>query len=112
MKRSRAPDGTPHFHTMAGNIRDLKVWQEAVALAAEVVRCCRQGGRRETTVVTDQLVLSALAVASTLADGFGRYTALEQRQLYRSAKRERLRLDTLMAIARQAAIGSAHAHAR
>ena len=96
---------------MAANIRDLKVWQEAVALGAEVVRCAKQGARRETKVVTDQLMLCALAAASTIADGYGRYTAPEQRQLYRSAKRELLRLETQLAIARQADIISAQSHA-
>ena len=87
---------------MAASIRDLKVWQEAVALAAEIVRSARQGARRETKVVTDQLMLTALAAASAIADGYGRYTAPEQRQLYRTAKRELLRLETQLAIARQA----------
>jgi len=95
---------------MAANIRDLKVWQEAVALGAEVVRQARQGARRETKVVTDQLMAVALAAASTIADGYGRYTAPEQRQLYRSAKRELLRLETQLAIARQADLISAQAH--
>jgi four helix bundle protein len=96
---------------MAANIRDLKVWQEAVALAAEVVRTSRQGARRETKVVTDQLMLTALAAAGTIADGYGRYTATEQRQLYRSAKRELLRLETQLAVARQADLISAQTHA-
>lgn len=96
---------------MAANIRDLKVWQEAVALGAEVVRCAKQGARRETKVVTDQLMLSALAAASTIADGYGRYTAPEQRQLYRSAKRDLLRLETQLAVARQADLISAQVHA-
>jgi four helix bundle protein len=95
---------------MSANIRDLKVWQEAVALGAEVVRQARQGARRETKVVTDQLMVIALGAASTIADGFGRYTAPEQRQLYRSAKRELLRLETQLAIARQADLISAQAH--
>ena len=95
---------------MAANIRDLKVWQEAVALGAEVVRCARQGARRETKVVTDQLMLAALSAASTIADGYGRYTAPEQRQLYRSAKRELLRVETQLAIARQADLITAQAH--
>ena len=43
---------------MAGSIRDLKVWQEAVSLAAETVRSARQGARRETKVVTDQIMAS------------------------------------------------------
>ena len=96
---------------MAASIRDLKVWQEAVALAAEIVRSARHGARRETKVVTDQLMLTALAAASTIADGYGRYTAPEQRQLYRAAKRELLRLETQLAIARQADLISAQTHA-
>jgi four helix bundle protein len=95
---------------MSANIRDLKVWQEAVSLGAEVVRQARQGARRETKVVTDQLMVVALSAASTIADGYGRYTAPEQRQLYRSAKRELLRLETQLAIARQADLISAQAH--
>jgi four helix bundle protein len=96
---------------MAASIRDLKVWQEAVALAAEIVRSSRQHARRETKVVTDQLMLTALAAAGAIADGYGRYTAPEQRQLYRTAKRELLRLETQIAVARQADLLSAHAHA-
>ncbi len=87
---------------MAAGIRDLKVWQEAVALAAEIVRSARQGARRETKVVTDQLMLTGLSAASAIADGYGRYTAPEQRQLYRTAKRDLLRLETQLSIARQA----------
>ncbi|HXT14589.1 MAG TPA: four helix bundle protein [Gemmatimonadaceae bacterium] len=96
---------------MSGSIRDLKVWQEAVALAAETVKAARQNARRETKIVTDQLMLSALNVASAIADGYGRYTAPEQRQLYRAAKRELLRLETQLAIARQADLISAPTHA-
>ena len=99
------------FRAMAANIRDLKVWQEAVALAAEIVRSARQNARRETKAVTDQLMLTALAAASTIADGYGRYTAPEQRQLYRSAKREFLRLETQLAIVRQADLMPAQTHA-
>ena len=96
---------------MAANIRDLKVWQEAVSLAAEIVRSSRQNARRETKVVTDQLMLTALTAASTIADGYGRYTAPEQRQLYRSAKREFLRLETQLAVVRQADLMSANTYA-
>ena len=99
------------FRAMAANIRDLKVWQEAVALAAEIVRSARQNARRETKAVTDQLMLTALSAASTIADGYGRYTAPEQRQLYRSAKREFLRLETQLAIVRQADLMPAQTHA-
>lgn len=92
---------------MSATIRDLKVWQEAVALAAETVKAARQNARRETKVLTDQLMLTALGVAGAISDGYGRYTAPEQRQLYRVAKRELLRLETQLAIARQADVISA-----
>ncbi len=96
---------------MAASIRDLKVWQEAVALAAETVRSARQHARRETKVITDQLMLAALNAASTIADGHGRYTASEQRQVYRAARRDLLRLETHLAIARQADLMSAQTYA-
>jgi four helix bundle protein len=95
---------------MAASIRDLKVWQEAVALASDVVRAARQGARRETKVVTDQLMATALAAACAIADGYGRYTAPEQRQLYRAAKRELLKLETQIAIARGADLISTQTH--
>src|SRR4051812_35548010 len=62
---SRSLATISHVVAMAANIRDLKVWQEAVALGAEIVRCARQAARRETKVVTDQLMLTALSAAST-----------------------------------------------
>ena len=96
---------------MAAGIRDLKVWQEAVALAADVVKSARQNARRETKMVTDQVMLTAVAAASAIADGYGRYTAPEQRQLYRAAKRELLRLETQLAILRQSDLLSVQAHA-
>lgn len=96
---------------MAGSIRDLKVWQESVALAGDTIKAARQASRRETKVVTDQLMLSAVNAASTIADGYGRFTAPEQRQLYRTAKRDLLRLETQLAVARQADMISAQIHA-
>ncbi len=92
-------------------MRDLKIWQESVALAADVVRSARQSARRETKVISDQIMLSALAAATTIADAYGRYTNQEQRQLYRAAKRELMRLETQLAVARQADLISSATHA-
>src|SRR5262245_42244817 len=89
-----------HLRAMPVNVRDLKVWQKSVALPADVVRAAGQRARRETKVLTDQLMLTALNAACAIADGYGRYTAPEQRQLYRTAKRELLRLETQIAVAR------------
>jgi len=95
---------------MAAGVRDLKVWQEAVALGGEVLRVVRHTARRETKTATDALILTALAVASHVAEGYGRYTAPEQRQLYRAAKRDLLRLETQLAILRHADLLSLTAH--
>lgn len=92
---------------MAGSLKDLKVWQEAVGLAADVIRAVRHGNRREIKVVAESVMLTALALAEHVAEGYGRYTAPEQRQLYRAARRDLLRLETQLAIARQADILSA-----
>jgi four helix bundle protein len=95
---------------MAGGVRDLKVWQEAVALGGELLRVVRHSARRETKTATDTLIATALAVACHIAEGYGRYTAPEQRQLYRAAKRDLLRLETQLAILRHADLLSIAAH--
>lgn len=95
---------------MSATLRDLKVWQEAVALGGEVVRAARQGARRETKVLSDTLMSTALQVAVLIADGYARYTPEEQRVLYRAAKRELLKLETQLAIARQAELIQAPTH--
>ena len=100
------------FRTMGLGLRDLRVWQEAVALGADVIRFLRHANRREIKAVTEHAMLTALHVAEHVAEGYGRYAAGEQRQLYRAAKRELLKLETLLAIARQADLVSATHHAQ
>ena len=88
--------------SMSSGLRDLRVWQEAVALAADVVRAVRPSIRRETKVVSDALMITAVSVASHIADGFARPSPAEQRESYLAAKRALLRLESEMAVARQA----------
>jgi four helix bundle protein len=97
---------------MALALKDLKVWQEAVALGAEVIRGMRQTNRREIKAITERTMVSAVQMAEHVAEGYGRYAPGEQRQLYRAAKRELLRLETSLAIARQADLLSAAHHAQ
>jgi four helix bundle protein len=87
---------------MSSGLRELRVWQEAVALGGDVIRAVRPGIRRETKVLSDSVMLTAAAVGSHIADGFARPSAAEQRESYISAKRALLRLETELAIARQA----------
>lgn len=87
---------------MSSGVRELRVWQESVALAGDVIRAIRHGYRRETTRVSDTVMATALAVGSHIADGYARPTSIEQRNAYLSAKRALLRLETELAVARHA----------
>jgi four helix bundle protein len=87
---------------MSGGVRELRVWQESVALAGEVIRAVRQGMRRETKSVSDAAMASALAVGAHIADGYSRTTPLEQRAAYLAAKGALLRLETELAVAKHA----------
>lgn len=89
---------------MASGVKDLKVWQEAVALGGDVVRTARQLTRRETKVFTDALMHSASAVACSIAHGYASFGAAEQREAYQDARRALLDLETRLNIARHAGI--------
>ena len=97
---------------MGLGLKDLRVWQEAVALAAEVIRALRATNRREIKAITEHAMLTGLQVAEHVAEGYGRYAPGEQRQMYRAAKRHLLRLETSLAVARQAELISATQHAQ
>lgn len=87
---------------MATSLRDLKVWQESVALAGDITRALRQSTRGETRALTDRMMLTAVGIAEQVADGHARYSTLEQREVYRAAKRDLLLVETQMAVARHA----------
>jgi four helix bundle protein len=89
---------------MAATVKELKVWQESVALAGEVIRAMRQSTRREIKTFTDQVGLTAVAIATGIADGYARYDAAEQREAFRQARRALSQLETQLAIARQAGL--------
>jgi four helix bundle protein len=97
---------------MGLGLRDLRVWQEAVALGADVIRAMRTTNRREIKSITEHTMMTALMMAEHVAEGYGRYAPGEQRQLYRAAKRDLLRLETSLAVARQAELLSATNHAQ
>jgi four helix bundle protein len=97
---------------MGLGLRDLRVWQESVGLGADVIRSLRQTNRREIKAITEHTMVTAMQVAEHVAEGYGRYAPGEQRQLYREAKRHLLRLETSLAVARQAELLSAAHHAQ
>ena len=86
---------------MTTSMKDLKVWQESVGLGGDVVRAMRAGTRREVKAVADQIMQTALAVATQVADGYSCYAAPEQREIFRAARRSLAALETQLAVARQ-----------
>jgi len=100
------------FCTMGVGLRDLRVWQEAVGLGADVIRSLRHTNRREIKAITEHTMVTAMLMAEHVAEGYGRYAAGEQRQFYRAAKRDLLRLETSLAVARQADLLSVAHHAQ
>jgi four helix bundle protein len=97
---------------MSLGLRDLRVWQESVALGADVIRAMRHTNKREIKSITEHTMMTAMQTAEHIAEGYGRYAPGEQRQLYRAAKRDLLKLETSLAIARQADLLSATHHAQ
>ena len=87
---------------MSSGVRELRVWQESVALAGDVIRAVRRDSRRETRIVSDSLMETALAVSGHIADGYARPTPREQRESWLAAKRALLRLESHLAVARHA----------
>jgi four helix bundle protein len=87
---------------MSSGVRELRVWQESVSLAGDVIRAIRQNIRRETKSVSDGVMATAISVGCNVADGFGRHTLPDQLSSYIQAKRALLKLETELAIARHA----------
>jgi four helix bundle protein len=89
---------------MAASLRDLKIWQESVGLAGDVTRLLRHASRRETKSLTDRIMLTALMVAEQVTDAHSRQSSEEQQQIYRTAKRDLMLVETQIAVARHAEI--------
>jgi four helix bundle protein len=87
---------------MSSGLRELRVWQEAVGLAGDVIRALRSNIRRETKAVSDHVMLTALAIGSHIADGFAHVAPSEQKESYLAAKRALFRLESELAVARHA----------
>ena len=87
---------------MSSGVRELRVWQESVSLAGDVIRALRQNIRRETKSVSDTVMATAISVGTHIAEGYGRHTIEEQRESYLAAKSALLRLETELAVARHA----------
>ena len=90
------------FPAMAPGLRDLKVWQESVALGGDVARVVQRHARRETRELTQRLLGESLTLAAAVADGSACPGPVEQRDRFREARRALAAVETHLAIARHA----------
>ncbi len=89
---------------MGTGLKELKLWQEAVALGADVVRLGRGAAKRETRVVTDRLMLAATDVAGRIAAGYTHDGAATQLEFYIGARQSLVEVETLLAVGRQSGL--------
>jgi four helix bundle protein len=106
--RPRPPYGAP----MTTAPKDLKVWQEAVALAGDVVKAMRAANRREIRALADRVMETALRIPVDVADGYVCPDAEAQRRHFRAARQALGQLETELAVVRQAGVISAPAAAQ
>lgn len=95
---------------MGLGLQDLRVWQEAVALAALVVRSFSKT-RSDVRAFAEHAIMTAAAVGENVAEGFGERIPADQEKGFRAAQVELLKLETQLAIARLAELLSASRHA-
>jgi four helix bundle protein len=81
--------------------RDLRVWQEAVALSVLVYRFTERFPRHEQFGLTSQLRRAAVSIAANLAEGAARRSTRERLQFIAIARGSASEVDTLLEICRQ-----------
>ncbi|HET7457115.1 MAG TPA: four helix bundle protein [Gemmatimonadaceae bacterium] len=87
---------------MPSSVRELRVWQEAVATAGELARVARKASRPETRTLVDLLVRCSSEVALGVARAHVKDTPTAQRDAFRLARDAAAALETGLAIARHA----------
>jgi four helix bundle protein len=89
---------------MATGLKELKLWQEAVGLAADAARLARGAAKRETHAFTDRLMSAAANVAVRIAAGYTHDAAPSQLEFYIGAREALVEVETLLAAGRQAGL--------
>ena len=87
---------------MPSSVRELRVWQEAVATAGEIARIARKASRPETRMLVDLLVRCSVEVALAIARAHAKEAPPAQRDAFRLARDSAAALETGLAIARHA----------
>jgi four helix bundle protein len=83
------------------SFRDLRVWQEAMALTVEVYKSTVKFPRHELYGLTQQMRRAAVSVPSNIAEGKGHYSDKEFSRFLFHARGSLLELQTQLQIAEQ-----------
>lgn len=86
---------------MATGLKELKLWQEAVALGADTLRLARRAAKRETQALTDRLITAGADVAVRIAAGYTHEAPAAQLELYVGARKSLVEVETLLSVGRQ-----------
>ncbi|HEX9136921.1 MAG TPA: four helix bundle protein [Nitrospirota bacterium] len=84
---------------MSGSYRDLKAWQKAIELMAEIYSCTRTFPKDEQFVLTSQLRRAAVPVPSNIAEGKGRFSDKEFSLFLHHARGSLFEVETQLTIA-------------
>jgi four helix bundle protein len=87
---------------MPSGVRELKVWQEAVATAGEAARLARKASRPETRTLVDLVARSAAEVPLAIARAYAQDAPPAQRDAFRIARDAAAALETMIAVVRHA----------
>ena len=86
---------------MGSSFSDLRVWQEAMKLTAEIYRCTADFPKHELYGLSQQIRRASVSVPSNIAEGKGRNTDREFSQFLFHARGSLLKLQTQFMIAQE-----------
>lgn len=86
---------------MSASFRDLRVWQDAMKLVAEIYKSTSGFPKQEMYGLTQQIRRAAVSVPSNIAEGKGHYSNKEFSHFLLHARGSLLELETQLMIAEQ-----------
>lgn len=90
---------------MLKSYRELKVWQRAMEMALATYRTTASFPKDELFGLTSQIRRAAVAIASNIAEGYGRSSKGEYKQFLGIARGSNLELQTQLLIAKELGYG-------
>ena len=91
---------------MLESYRDLIVWQRAIEMTLTIHRSTTGFPKEEVFGLTSQMRRAAVAVASNIAEGYGRNSIGEYKQFLGIARGSNLELQTQLFIAKELSYGN------